>query len=130
MSCCDNSKIYITNRCGVQLKQTASSTSEGTLSPGGTYTVEPDGQLMWTAESSNGSDGKADGSLTFALGSSGVSMTFAYHFHPANAFGKCPCTASAANAITNGNYRASATTTSGSSDGTASVNWTVTTEWG
>jgi hypothetical protein len=127
MSCCDASAVKITNQSGTIISVTGISTGYGTfrnISVGNT--ANNNVTLTGNAYSAGGTDGKASGSVTIKVGSSSVSFTLPYNFTPSNVFGKCPCSSSVSNAtLSSGNYKATASTIQGSSDGGASVTWTI-----
>lgn len=130
MSCCDASAVKITNQSGTVISVTAISTGYGTfrnISVGNT--AGNNVTLTGNAYSAGGTGGAASGSITIAVGSSSSSFTLPYNFNPSNVFGKCPCSSSVTNStLSSGNYKATASTSNGSSDGQASVTWTITSQ--
>jgi hypothetical protein len=133
MSCCDNSTVKIVNSSGQTVSVTAVSPSVGSIrniSVGNS--AANNGYLAGNAYSAGGTKGAASGSVTIQVGSSTASFKLSYGFTPDNVFGKCPCTSSVSGpaSLSNGNYTAEAAVNKGSSDGQASVVWTIASSFG
>lgn len=125
MSCCDNVTVEIVNNSPTLFTvQSVSSPVGGThdLREGQTIAAGG-GTLSGTAFSKNGTDGAVSGSIVVTTGTYTLTLPFA--FTPKNKLGKCPCTASSQSTVTDSNYTAECVATSGSSEGSASTVWTL-----
>ncbi|MBC2860107.1 hypothetical protein [Stappia sp. 28M-7] len=129
MSCCDASLVKIVNNSGTDFTVTASDGVVGNLHDldKGT-TIANQGSASGTAYSSGGTEGNCSGYVTVTTSNGSYSLTLNYAFTAANKRGSCPCTATSQDQVTSANYVATAVATTGSSDGTASTVWTITTQ--
>ncbi|WP_067334540.1 hypothetical protein [Stappia indica] len=129
MSCCDASLVKIVNNSGTDFTVTASDGTVGNLHDldKGT-TIADQSSASGTAYSSGGTEGNCSGYVTVTTANGSYSLKLAYGFTAANKRGSCPCTASSQDQVTAANYVATAVATTGSSDGTASTVWTITTQ--
>lgn len=127
MSCCDNSLVSFCNLSGFGMTVVEASPVEGTIrgaSPGTpiVYMAPPYNCYAFSARQSRG---EAKGTVTLQV-ANGTQFKLNYAFTPSDNKGHCPCTASVEqNPIIDGGLKASAVVISGSSDGGAQVNWTV-----
>lgn len=127
MSCCDSSLVKVINNSGTDFTVTASDGVVGNLHDLDKGTDIPDqGSSSGYAFSSGGTDGACSGYITITTGNGSYALTLNYAFTPSNNFGACPCTPTAQDNVTSGNYLATASVATGSDDGGASTVWTIT----
>ena len=124
MSCCDGATVKINAESPVDLTVQSFNADNGSIQGLSDGTESPP-VITFSVQSGFGTQGKATGTVVLVDGN-GQTVTLDYVFLPSSFTGSCPCNPSGRYSQTGGGYTVGIIPTSGSSAGSAVLQFNIT----